>query len=97
MENVWESQLFASLSELVDAVNERGLTADRFKVVPEPSASGRGVFHLVYLTGAAPDPLISTLATAAEPAQGTTNLNDVEEQFEAVDEAESIIRDNQNG
>ena len=93
MDSLWESQLFASLSELLAAVNDRGLSSDRFKVVAEPSHSGPAMFHLLYLTGAEPDPLLATAAIASE---GTIDLDQVEERFEAVDEAESIIRDSQN-
>lgn len=94
MDSIWESQLFASLDELIESVNDRGLTADRFKVVAEPSHSGSAMFHLIYLTGAEPDPL---LATAAVDVGETRDLDQAEERFEAVDEAESIIRDNQHG
>lgn len=97
MDQVWESQLFASLSELLAVVNDRGLTADRFKVVPEPSHADRGMFHLLYLTGAEPDPLIETVAVGAGTEVGTADLDQAEERFEAVDEAEAIIRDNQHG
>ena len=93
MDNVWESQLFASLAELLAAVNDRGLSPDRFKVVAEPVHSGSAMFHLIYLTGAEPDPLLATVSVAAE---GTADLDQVEERFEAVDEAESIIRDSQH-
>lgn len=94
MDNVWESQMFASIAELLAAVNERGLTADRFKVVTEPAHSGSGLFHLLYLTGAEPDPLVAAVAVGEA---GTADLDAVEEQVEAVDEAEAIIRDNQHG
>ena len=94
MDNVWESQLFASLAELIESVNDRGLSADRFKVVAEPSHSGSAMFHLIYLTGAEPDPL---LVSAAVDAVETRDLDRAEERFEAVDEAETIIRDNQHG
>lgn len=95
MDNVWESQVFASLAELIDEVNARGLTGDRFKVVPEPSPASRGLFHLLYLTGAEPDPLLATVgAAAALPA--TDDLDIAEERIEAVDEAEQIIRDGQH-
>ena len=92
MDDVWETQLFASIEELIDAVNARGLTADRFKVVPEPTAAGRGRFHLLYLTGAAPDPL---LAAVAVEDRGEVAMLVEEERHEAVDEAESIIHDAQ--
>lgn len=93
MDNVWESQLFASLPELLVVVNDRGLSADRFKIVAEPSHSGPGLFHLISLTGAEPDPLLAVISVGAED---TVDLDEVEERFEAVDEAESIIRDSQH-
>ncbi len=94
MDHVWESQLFASLAELIESVNDRSLTADRFKVIAEPSHSGSAMFHLLYLTGAEPDPL---LATAVVDVGETSDLDRAEERVEAVDEAESIIRDNRHG
>ncbi len=93
MDDIWESQLFASLSDLLAAVNDRGLSADRFKVVAEPSHSGPARFHLLYLTGAEPDPLLATVSVGAVD---TTDLDVAEERFEAVDEAEAIIRDSQH-
>lgn len=94
MDNVWESQMFASLAELLAAVNERGLSAERFKVVPEPTHSGRGIFHLLYLTGAEPDPLVASVAVVEVV---TADLDEAEERVEAVDEAEAIIRNSQHG
>lgn len=96
MDQVWESQLFASLSELLAAVNDRRLTADRFKVVPEPSHADRGMFHLLFLTGAEPDPLIEAVAIGTGAEAGTADLDRAEERIEAVDEAEAIIRDSQH-
>ncbi len=93
MDNVWESQLFASLSELLGVVNDRGLSADRFKVVAEPSHSGPALFHLISLTGAEPDPLLAVVSVGAGNA---VDLIVAEERVEAVDEAESIIRDSQH-
>ena len=93
MDNVWESQLFASMSELLEAVNDRGLSADRFKVVAETVHSGSAMFHLLYLTGAEPDPLLAAVSVGASE---TAALDQAEERFEAVDEAESIIRDSQH-
>lgn len=92
MEPVWEIQTFGSLSELVNDVNQRGLSGDQFKIVVEPAPSGRGLYHLVHLIGAERDPLL--VASAAAPADDTIpDLNEVEEQMEAVDEAEAIIRE----
>ena len=96
MDQVWESQLFASISELIATVNDRRLTADQFKIVSEPSHADRGLFHLLYLTGAEPDPLVATLAVGMSAATGTSDLDQAEERLEAVDEAEAIIRDNQH-
>ncbi len=96
MDQVWESQLFASLSELLAAVNDRRLTGDQFKVVSEPSHADRGLFHLLYLNGAEPDPMIAAVAIGAVAEAGTSDLDQAEERLEAVDEAEAIIRDNQH-
>jgi hypothetical protein len=94
MDNVWESRLFASLPELLDEVNARGLAADRFKVVPEASASGYGRYHLLYLTGADPDPLVAAVAVAGTDDVIPELLE--EERAEVLDEAEAIIREGQH-
>jgi hypothetical protein len=93
MDEVWESRLFDSMAELIDEVNARGLTADRFKVVPELSAAGRGHYHLLSLGGAAPDPLLAAVAVTAD---GEIEPLVEEERHEAVDEAEAIIHDAQH-
>ncbi|HEV2528380.1 MAG TPA: hypothetical protein VGT61_08035 [Thermomicrobiales bacterium] len=93
MDTIWETQLFASIEELVEAVNARGLTADQFKVVPEPSASGRGRFHLLFQAEAEPDPLMASIAVRES---GEVQALVEEERHEAVDEAEAIIHDAQH-
>jgi hypothetical protein len=90
MDEIWESQLFASLAELLDAVNARGLSADQFKIVPEVSASGRGLFHLIFRTGADADPLLAAVAVT-ENGEMVSLIE--EERHEAVDEAEAILRE----
>lgn len=93
MDNTWEMRSFGSLAEVLDEVNQRGLTGDRFKVVAEPSPAGRGQFHLLYTTTTAPDPLVASAAAAADTR--TTARERAEEREDAVDEAEAIIRESE--
>ena len=94
MDNAWEMRSFGSLAEVLDEVNQRGLSGDRFKVVAEPSPAGRGQFHLLYTASAAPDPLIASAAAAVDTR--TTARERAEEREDAVDEAEAIIRESEH-
>ncbi len=91
---MWQSQLFGSLPMLLEFVNERRLTHDRFKIaiVPPRQWQRRSSprYYLIYWT----DEPLGELASVAA-AEGEQAIEIAEE--EAVDTAEQIIASAQRG